>query len=161
MGYFYFAVSCGQTVPLPYLEGQTINITDPRNCQNFYRCSGLSCWQCPCDLGETFNPVTLHCEATASACVCPQESTTTVSTTTPTPTTTTSRSTTATTTTRPFIVQDAGMGTLNSGHNSKTNEPVSSDVIIIAGIVSATVIVIVVIVMGVFCWQRRHSTQHA
>ena len=149
--------SCGLTISLPLETPEGVNVTDHRNCENYFKCSGLACLHCPCPLGQTFNPITLKCDSTGSPCVCPVETTTTVSSTTTTKATPKKRISTTT----KFLVKDADFGSQNSNNNNNnvdtTEKPVSTEVIIISGIVSATVIVIVVIVMGVFCWQRRHA----
>lgn len=162
-----FTVSCGgHRISFPIPEGTTLNITDPRNCENYFTCSSLSCEHCPCEPGQTFNPGTLRCDTTNAACVCP-----TIGTLPPTKPTaiiandkaissSASSAATATTKKTPHVDAGAGPGRLNQGDDDKKSpEGVSTEVIIIAGIVSATVIVIVVIVMAVFCWQRR-QTQH-
>ena len=148
--------SCGLTISLPLETPEGVNVTDHRNCENYFKCSGLACLHCPCPDEQTFNPITLKCDSTGSACVCPVETTTTVSSTTTTKATPKKRISTTT----KFLVKDADFGSQNSNNNNNvdtTEKPVSTEVIIISGIVSATVIVIVVIVMGVFCWQRRHA----
>lgn len=150
--------SCGQVITFPIEDDETVSVVDTRNCANYFVCRNMQCDHCPCPDGQTFNARTGQCDPYQSLCVCAAITST--------PATTTQSST-------PFIeitvepvtsstnIVDAGHGK-QSGNNSpapRTDQPVSTEVIIIAGIVSATVIVIVVIVMAVFCWQRRQS-QH-
>ncbi|XP_067929960.1 uncharacterized protein [Watersipora subatra] len=152
--------SCGISVSLPHWE--QVNFTDPRRCDNFYKVRGMTVEQCPCPDGETFNPISLVCDNTSSSCVCPGSSTTTTAPMSATPTSTTGVKVDPTDFTA-INIKPMHTTTANNlsivGNLGRKNPPVSTEVIIIAGIISLTVIVIVVIVMGVFCWQKRHAAQ--
>lgn len=133
---------------------------DTRNCQNYYRCRSNQCDHCPCPIGETFNSITGQCDGSLAHCGC---GTTTQEPATGQPSTPFVEITVVPIKPSTAIVNAGGQGRQNGdGHDNsvKDAQPVSTEVIIIAGIVSATVIVIVVIVMAVFCWQRRQTQLH-
>lgn len=146
---------------IPLRDGLTLNLTDTRNCANYYKCEGLQCDQCPCPLMHMFNPLTRRCEIGPSECRCPALSTSPEVTTTMVklpPPTVVATTTAATTTAAP--VTEGKIPTLDAGHRVETttkkdDKEVNTELIIIAGIISATVIIVVIIVMAVFLWQRN------
>lgn len=160
---FLFSGACDETISFPIPAGETINITDTRNCDNFYKCHGKTCEQCPCPAGETFNPVTLQCDASNALCACPSPPTT------PSPpktesaigeTTATNKQTTSTSepTTPLKESQSQHSNQDDDIKDGEKKDEISTEVIIIAAIVSATVIIIVIIVMAVFLWQKGRTS---
>jgi len=125
----------------------TQNLTDPRDCLNYYKCIGLSCWQCPCPANTTFNPVTLQCDTSRAPCQCSHTTTTT--------STTTSFSTSATP--EEIMVQSTGAEYVISPAASPNEGPQANSqngVVIIVVIVVATVVILGALIIGFCMWQR-------
>lgn len=150
--------ACISHVTLPIEADQVVNATDPRNCENYYKCTGYSCFQCPCPDNEKFDPQLLKCVpiAQASACVCEIKTTTTTA-----KTTTDSKPANGATIQADIIVSpvnQAGNAEKEVSNKPTTTEKnsdeVNNGIIIIAAIVSATVIILVFLVIGFVLWQK-------
>lgn len=143
------SVSCVAEVTLQNADDAMVNLTDPRNCANFYKCQGLSCFQCPCPLGETFNPHTLRCDQSEAVCEC-QADEPAIETTTP---ISTDISISQITTDKPIdrVIPSANNNQLTTNPPSTNN---TNGIAIIAVIVAATVIILAALVIGFCLWQR-------
>ena len=150
---FSITESCVAQVTLQNTDDAMINITDPRNCENFYKCQGLSCFQCPCPAGQTFNPETLRCDESNAVCECEQTETEIAIETTTTISTDISISTITTEVPGERVIPPA-----NTNQKPTTLEPpantTNNGIAIIAVIVAATVIILAALVIGFCLWQR-------